>query len=132
MIYHSKHNPDNTITEKVWRQLTIVKLARRLGILSNSFLVGDLTMSLNLVIGVKNIDNFYSEFFDKPRYSQSRYVFENFEDFYQQLITDTQSTLDKLNVKSSDFLLESVAFNSDDTVQLLEQRIVTELVKHKY
>jgi hypothetical protein len=132
MIYHYKHNPDNTITEKVWRQLTIVKLARRLGILGNSFLVGDLTMSFNLVSGVENVDNFYSEFFDKPRYSEARHVFENFEEFYQQLVNNTQSTLSKLNAKSSDFLLASIAVDDDNTVQSLEQSIVKQLVKHKY
>ena len=132
IIYHYKHNPTNTITEKVWRQLTIVKLARRLGILSNSFLVGDLTMSLNLVGGVENVNNFYSEFFDQPRNSEARHTFENFEDFYQQLIVNTQSFSDKLNTKMSDFLLASVAVNEDDTVQSLEETIRKQLVKHTY
>ena len=112
--------------------MTIVKLARRLGILSNSFLVGDLTMSLNLISGVAHVDKFYSEFFDKPRSSEARHAFENFEEFYQHLVNNTQSTLSKLNVKTLDFLLESVALTDDDTVQLLEQRILTELIKHKY
>jgi hypothetical protein len=132
MIYHYKHNPDNTITEKIWRQLTIVKLARRLGILSNSFLVGDLTMSVNLVGGVEKNNNFYSEFFNAPRHSEARYVYENFEDFYQQLITNTQSPLDKLNTRASDFLIESVALTNDDAVQSLEETIRKQLVKHKY
>jgi hypothetical protein len=132
MIYHYKHNPNNTITEKVWRQLTIVKLARQLGILSNSFLVGDLTMSLNLIGGVEKVDTFYSEFFDAPRHSEARHAYENFEDFYQQLITDTQSSLDKLNTRLSDFLLESIALDNDDAVQSLEETIRKQLVKHKY
>jgi hypothetical protein len=132
MIYHYKHNPDNTITEKVWRQLTIVKLARRLGILSNSFLIGDLTMSLNVLGRAENVDKFYSEFFDQPRHSKARYAFENFEDFYQQLITNTQSFSSKLNTKMSDFLLASVAIDDNDTVQSLEETIRKQLVKHKY
>jgi len=132
MIYHYKHNPDNTITEKVWRQLTIVKLARCLGILSNSFLVGDLTMSLNLVGAVERNDSFYSEFFDAPRQSEARFVYENFEDFYQQLITATQSPLNTLHVKTSDFLLETVALTNNDTVQSLEETIRKQLVKHQY
>jgi hypothetical protein len=132
MIYHYKHNPNNTITEKVWRQLIIVKLARRLGILSNSFLVGDLTMSLNSIGGVENVNNFYSEFFDQPRNSEARHTFENFEDFYQQLIVNTQSFLGKLNNKMLDFLLASVAVNEDDTVQSLEETIRKQLVKHTY
>ena len=132
MIYHYKHNPNNTITEKVWRQLTIVKLARQLGILSNSFLVGDLTMSLNLIGGVEKVDTFYSEFFDAPRQSEARCVYENFEDFYQLLIANTQSPLDNLNVNTSNFLLASIAFDDNNVVQSLEETIRKQLVKHKY
>ena len=132
MIYYCKFNPDNTITEKIWRQLTIVKLARRLGILSNSFLVGDLTMSLNLLDHVENSNKFYSEFFDEPRQSEAKHTFENFENFYQQLINNNQSTLDKLNVNASHFLLASVALDEDIVVQSLERNIAKQLIKHKY
>jgi hypothetical protein len=89
-------------------------------------------MSLNLLGNVDNTDNFYSEFFDEPRNSEARHAFENFEDFYQQLIANTQTILDNLNVKSSNFLLASIAVDDNDVVQSLEETIKNQLVKHKY
>jgi len=89
-------------------------------------------MSLNLTGSSDKVDSFYSEFFDEPRHSEARHAYENFEDFYQLLIANTQSSLDNLNVKTSNFLLASIAFDDNNVIQSLEENIRKQLIKYKY
>lgn len=63
MVYFCHNNPNNTISEKVYRQLTILKLGQRLGIIDGSFVIGDLTYSLNAVMSSGYINEFYDKFF---------------------------------------------------------------------
>ena len=63
-IYFCKHNPDNTISEKIYRQLIIIKLARRLGILDGSFLLNDLSVSKHALSEIEDTNKFYETFFE--------------------------------------------------------------------
>jgi hypothetical protein len=64
-IQFCKNNPNNTISEKIYRQLTTIKLARRLGISHKTLLASDLTTSIMVVSDPEKINNFYEPFFKR-------------------------------------------------------------------
>jgi hypothetical protein len=64
-IYFCTNNPDNTISEKIYRQLIVLKLAQKLGLTDGSHVIHDLSVSLNSMSDINRINDFYAKQFEK-------------------------------------------------------------------
>lgn len=64
-VYFCKDNHDNTLSEKIYRQLVIIKLLQQLGTISPNYLLNDLNLSYTSIFSIEQINKFYATFFEK-------------------------------------------------------------------
>lgn len=64
-IYFCANNPDNTITEKIYRQLVVLRLAQALKLVDGSYVIHDIRSSLGNLSRIDEINDFYEKQFEK-------------------------------------------------------------------
>lgn len=64
-VYFCGNNVNNTISEKIYRQLIVLKLAQSLQLIDGSYVINDLTNSLGVLAESDAINEFYDQQFAK-------------------------------------------------------------------